>query len=117
MTATFIEQQLRPDDPLQPRVASIARSAALATRLLTDLLELSRFEAGCVVAAIAAQRQLSIVNAVQPGSFLHLHGRDHRRRVRTGPRRRDRRGDQKKPVRAADLILIVERHCGAPART
>lgn len=87
MSASVVRQQLGPDDPLNRRVDSIAKSASLASQLLTDLLDLSRFEAGTVVldrkvqdlapivrdsievvSSLAEQQHLRLINEVRPGS-------------------------------------------------
>jgi signal transduction histidine kinase len=84
LTASMMEQTLAPTDPLRPRVESISRSAGLAGRLLADLLDLARFEAGNLVlearvqelapivhdsidlvASLAEHKRIRIVNAVR----------------------------------------------------
>ena len=88
MTATLAQTQLAERDPLRPRIEAIARSAALATRLLTELLDLARFEAGHLeldrhvqdlaplvregldqIAGIAEQRHVELVDEVSSGAF------------------------------------------------
>jgi signal transduction histidine kinase len=89
MTATVMEQTITHDDPLHPRLESIAKSARLASRLLGDLLDLARFEAGnlvlerrlqdvaaiasdCIdlVSSLAEQKRIRIVNAMRPGTAV-----------------------------------------------
>lgn len=96
ISASLIQAQMRSEDPLRQRVETIERSASIATRLLADLLDLSRFEAGSVVldrrvqdiapivrdsvalvAVAAEQRHLRLVNHVRPGA-LHAYC-DHTR--------------------------------------
>jgi len=86
LTATVLDQQLAPGDPMRARVESITKSAELATRLLDDLLYLARFDAGSfileravhdigravtdsieLVAGLAERKQIRLVNAVRPG--------------------------------------------------
>ena len=86
LTASVLDQQLAPGDPKRARVESITRSAELATRLLDDLLDLARFDAGSFVleravhdigravadsiefvAALAERKQIRLVNGVRPG--------------------------------------------------
>jgi len=86
LTATVLDQQLAPGDPMRARVESITKSAELATRLLDDLLDLARFDAGSfileravhdigravtdsieLVAGLAERKQIRLVNAVRPG--------------------------------------------------
>lgn len=87
MTATMLEHQLPPGDPLRARVETITRSSALASRLLGDLLDLARFEAGNLVldrrvqdlapivrdsldgiTSLAEHKRIKILNAVRPGT-------------------------------------------------
>ena len=87
LTATLVEQQLPTDHPVRPRIESITRSSALASRLLGDLLDLARFEAGNavldphsqdlapivkdsidIIGSIAEQKRLTIVNTIKPGA-------------------------------------------------
>jgi len=87
MTASIVAQQLPAESPLVPRLESIARSAQITTRLLSELVDLARFEAGNVVldrrvqdiapmvaesvelvAAQAEHKHLRIVNNVHPGA-------------------------------------------------
>jgi CheY-like chemotaxis protein/anti-sigma regulatory factor (Ser/Thr protein kinase) len=87
ITATLMEQKLAPADPLRTRVESIAKSAGVAARLLGDLLDLARFEAGNLVldhreqdlapivrdtidlvASVAEQKRIRIVNQIDAGS-------------------------------------------------
>jgi signal transduction histidine kinase len=89
MTATMMEQKIASSDPLYARVESIAKSAGLASRLLGDLLDLARFEAGnlvlerrlqdvepivsdCIelVASLAEQKRIRIVNGIRPGTTM-----------------------------------------------
>jgi signal transduction histidine kinase len=87
ITATLMEQKIAPADPLHARVQSIARSAGVASRLLGDLLDLARFEAGNLTldhreqdlapivrdaidlaASLAEQKRIKIVNRIHAGS-------------------------------------------------
>jgi signal transduction histidine kinase/CheY-like chemotaxis protein len=87
MTATMLEHQMAAGDPLRARVENIAKSSALASRLLADLLDLARFEAGNLVldrrvqdlapivrdsidlvASLAEHKRIKIVNGIRPGT-------------------------------------------------
>jgi signal transduction histidine kinase/DNA-binding response OmpR family regulator len=46
LTAAMLEQQMAQSDPMKPRVESLIKSADFINRLLGDLLDLSRFDAG-----------------------------------------------------------------------
>ena len=88
MTATVMEQKIAPDDPLRIRVETIAKSAGLASRLLGDLLDLARFEAGNLaldqrvqdvapivqdsvelVSSLAEQKRIKLHNGIRPGDM------------------------------------------------
>lgn len=49
MAATLVKHKLVGDDPLQPRIEAILRSAKLVERLLGDLLALAQYDAGGLV--------------------------------------------------------------------
>ncbi|HEV7555295.1 MAG TPA: hybrid sensor histidine kinase/response regulator, partial [Kofleriaceae bacterium] len=86
ITATLMQQKIAPTDPLHARVESIAKSAGVASRLLGDLLDLARFEAGNLtldhreqdinpivrdtidlLGSLAEQKRITIVNQIRPG--------------------------------------------------
>src|ERR1051325_8281889 len=49
MTAAMVKSKLADDDRLTPRVEAIVKSAEIIDRLLGDLLDLARFDAGGLV--------------------------------------------------------------------
>jgi len=91
MAATLVNHKLAAGDPIRPRVEGILKSAELIHRLLGDLLDLARFDAGGLVldrrdgdlAAIvcgalamispqADQKQIRVVDDVRPRE-LRVH--------------------------------------------
>ena len=88
MAATVMEQKIAPDDPLRVRIETIAKSAGLASRLLGDLLDLARFEAGNLaldrhvqdvapivqdsvelVSSLAEQKRIKLHNGIRAGDL------------------------------------------------
>jgi signal transduction histidine kinase/DNA-binding response OmpR family regulator len=96
VSATMIKHGIAADNPLHSKIDSIARSAGLASRLLGDLLDHAKFEAGNLtldrrvqdiaplvaesidaVATLADDKHVAIVNAVQPGATRAFCDRRH----------------------------------------